>query len=78
MCDLYRGPSIDAFYQDLVHLAKRFQRIKFLKIYQAEKIIPKLVMKHLWKVLYKDYSFRSNPLTNMAAIGNSCVWLVDF
>jgi hypothetical protein len=39
MSNLNRGPSIDAFYQDLVHLAKRFQRITFLKIYQAEKII---------------------------------------
>jgi hypothetical protein len=26
MCNLYRGPSIDASYQVSVHLAKRFQR----------------------------------------------------
>jgi hypothetical protein len=26
MCNLYRGPSIDASYQLLVHLSKRFQR----------------------------------------------------
>jgi hypothetical protein len=26
MSHLYRGPSIDALYQVLVHLAKRFQR----------------------------------------------------
>jgi hypothetical protein len=28
---LYRGPSIDAFYQVLVHLAKQFQRRRFFR-----------------------------------------------
>jgi hypothetical protein len=28
--------------------------------------------KHPWKVLYKDCSFSSDPLTSMAAKGNSC------
>jgi hypothetical protein len=27
---------------------------------------------HPWKVLYEDCSFSSDPLTNMAATGNSC------
>ena len=31
MSNLYRGPSIDASYQDLVHLAKRFQRRRFFR-----------------------------------------------
>ena len=35
MSNLYRGPSIDASYQDSVHLAKWFQR-RFLKIGQSE------------------------------------------
>ena len=32
----------------------------------------KLGRKHPWKVLYKDFAFSSDLLTNMAAIGNSC------
>jgi hypothetical protein len=33
---IYRKPSIDAFYQASVHLAKRFQRRRFKKIGQSE------------------------------------------
>ena len=36
MSNLYRGPSIDASYQVLVHLAKWFQRRTFLEIDQSE------------------------------------------
>jgi hypothetical protein len=36
MCNLYRGPSIDASYQVLDDLAKRFQRRRFLDIDQSE------------------------------------------
>ena len=36
MCNLYRGPSIDASYQVSVHLAKRFQRRIFFQIDQSE------------------------------------------
>jgi hypothetical protein len=34
--NLYSGPSIDASYQVSVHLAKQFQRRRFLKIGQSE------------------------------------------
>jgi hypothetical protein len=33
---LYRGPPIDASYQVSVHLAKRFQKKRFLEIDQSE------------------------------------------
>jgi hypothetical protein len=36
MTNLYRGPSIDAFYQVSFHLAKRFQRRRFLGIDQLK------------------------------------------
>jgi hypothetical protein len=32
----YRGPPIDASYQASVHLAKQFQRRRFLEINQSE------------------------------------------
>jgi hypothetical protein len=78
MSILYSGPSIDASYQVSIHLAKRFQRRRFKKIGQSETRKTawpnesKLGRKHPWKVLYKDCSFSSDPLTNMAATDNSC------
>jgi hypothetical protein len=76
MNNLYREPSINASYQVSVHLTKRFQRS-----FSSETAGPndmKLGKKHLWKILYRDYSFRFDPFTNMAATGNSCFRLVNF
>jgi hypothetical protein len=36
MSNLYREPSIDAFYQISVHLGKRFRGEDFLEINQSE------------------------------------------
>jgi hypothetical protein len=36
MSNANRGPSIDASYQVSIHLAKRFQRRRFLEIDQSE------------------------------------------
>jgi hypothetical protein len=69
MSNLYRGPSIDASYQVSVHLAEGFQR----RILKCEKLTD-----DIWAVLYKDWSFRLDPLTNMATTDNSCFWLANF
>jgi hypothetical protein len=80
MNNLYRGPSIYASYQISIHLAKR----RFLEIDQPETTtaygysVSEVSRKHLCKVLYNDFSFRPDPLTNMATIGNSYCRLVDF
>jgi hypothetical protein len=36
LANLYRGPSIDAYYQVSVQLAKQFQGRRFLEIDQSE------------------------------------------
>jgi hypothetical protein len=66
MSNRYRGPPIDASYKVSVHLATVWPNV------------PKHGRKHLWKILCCDCLCRSDPLTNMAATGNSCFWLAYF
>jgi hypothetical protein len=47
---LYRGSSIDVSFQVLVHLAKRFQRRRFLKIGQSETRISQAILVSNWPI----------------------------
>ena len=58
-----------------MQLSMQISELNYRYIYASETPQPnelKLGRKHLWKVLYKECSFRPHPLINMAATGNSC------
>jgi hypothetical protein len=67
MSNLYRGPSIDASYQVLVHLAKRFQRRKFVEIDQSETRIACVLVSD-WLIF-----FNSSPLKPFGQMNRNLV-----
>ena len=56
----------------LENYTKCIEQIRFFSSETVRPNEPKLGRKHLCEVIYKECSFRPNPLTNMAATGNSC------
>jgi hypothetical protein len=88
MCNLYRGPSIDASYQVSVHLAKQFQRRRFENIGLSERpclLMNRDEMSNLYKGPSKDASyqvsihlakwFQRRPFfRNQATRNKNCLW----
>jgi hypothetical protein len=68
MSNLYKGPSIEAFYHISVHLAMRFQKRRILEIVQPETRIGSIYERSSVKIAH----FCPDPLKNMATIGNYC------
>jgi hypothetical protein len=76
-CTIYQNPfnttaALDKIISVSETIITRIVNIDICEITFGSSPLKPLVQ----MVLYKDCSFHPDPLTNMAAIGNSCFWLV--
>jgi hypothetical protein len=69
MSNLYRGPSKDASYQVLIHLAKRFQRRRFLRNQQTWWPLAILVFD--WSISKKSSSLKPLGQMNRNLVGST-------
>ena len=72
MSNLHRGHSIDASYQVSVHLTKRFQRRRFLKIGHSETRI--VCGGHVWQWIITKCALFREDLPQMLSTKVQFIW----
>jgi hypothetical protein len=74
--NLYREPSIDAFYQISVHLGKQFQERRYIEIDQSETIIAS--GGHVCYGLISKKSLKPLGQKNQNLVGRSSIKIAHF
>jgi hypothetical protein len=71
MSNLYRGPAIDASHQVSVHLAKRFQRRRFIKIGLSQtRIALGGLLVYDWLISKKSFPLKTIGQMNRNLVGS--------